>query len=79
MTINEVINYLLVSDTSKLIVDVADSIIKNPSLIESFPQALGIIVLAVDDAKTSGVPASQNPLYLDTFHRAKATLEETTK
>ena len=74
MKIGDVIDYLLVSDTSKLIVDLADSVIANPSLVETFPQALGIIVLAVDDAKMSDCPSSQNALYLDTFRMTKERL-----
>lgn len=81
MKADDIIDYLLVSDTSKLIVDVADSIIRDPSVVlaETFPVAIGIIVLAVDDAKTSNTPASQNPLYLDTFYRAKESLEKRVK
>ncbi len=74
MQLNDVIDYLLVSDTSKLVVDLAGSVIANPSLVETFPQAFGIIVLAVDDAKTSDIPTSRNSLYLDAFNRAKAIL-----
>jgi hypothetical protein len=76
MKIGDIIDYLLVSDTSKLIVDLADSVIANPSLVETFPQTLGIIVLAVDDAKTSDRPSSQNALYLDTFRMTKERLND---
>lgn len=74
MKIDEVLLPLIGADTRKIIADLADFIIVNPVSIESFPQALGIIVLAVDDAKTRSQPASQNPLYLDVFHRTKALL-----
>ncbi len=76
MTITDIVDYLLKADTSELIVDLADSIIENPNRIESFPHAIGIIVLAVDDAKTSANPASQNALYISTFWFAKRRLQQ---
>ena len=69
--LDSIIQMFLMADTESVIKQVADRQLKGCNLPNEVETAIGIILLAVDDAKTSDHPSSANALYVQSFNRAK--------
>ncbi len=73
-TLTDIITKLIKADTNALITLTAEAILARPDYIMASDlrsQAFGIILLAVDDAKTSDRPASAATLYREVFALTK--------
>lgn len=77
--VTELIINLINSDTTTIIERMAKNVLANPEAMFSMTsfdtyQLAGIVLLAVDDAKTSDRPASANGLYQAVFNKTKELL-----
>lgn len=74
--INDIVAELIKEDTQLLIERLAVNIRGNTTFeLTQNQEALGIILLAVDDAKTSDRPASASTLYREVFELTKEMLK----
>jgi hypothetical protein len=73
--IDNIIQYFIELDTEQLIKDIAIEILANEDLIITFPKCIGIMILAIEDAKTEKEPSSNNELYVEIYNNAKRLLD----
>lgn len=77
---DDIISILLKANTKEFIDSTMANFIVNDQPIETVYQALGIAIIAVNDAKISNnKPSFTHPLYLDAFNKARAILDERAK
>jgi len=75
-TLTDIVTELIKADTKSLIERTAQEILGNPDpTLDQVKQAFGIILLAVDDAKTIDLPASASTLYREVFELTKEMMK----
>lgn len=77
-TLTDIVTKLINTDTASLIERTAQAILEKPEAmtLNQVNRVFGIILLAVDDAKTRDHPASAATLYKEVFAMAKEILKE---
>jgi hypothetical protein len=73
--IEDVISFFLSSKTSDLALNLSKSLVTDPPYT-SVSQVIGIITLAIADAKVGSKQLSAHPLYIDAFNMARKIIEE---